>query len=146
LEGLQRWRDRVGEAEAKRIMIEASTRGTEMHYVLENYIEGKGYINLSEKGNKARLMAHKIVENLGALEIEKNKTMQHYKAALEVLEKTKQELESKYGAVNINLKTGVWEEVEVPETEEPKAEEVVEEEDCGCDEKKEDCEDCEDKE
>jgi len=50
-------------------MIEASTRGTEMHYVLENYIEGKGYINLSEKGNKARLMAHKIVENLGALEI-----------------------------------------------------------------------------
>jgi len=69
MEGLQRWRDRVGEAEAKRIMIEASTRGTEMHYVLENYIEGKGYINLSEKGNKARLMAHKIVENLGALEI-----------------------------------------------------------------------------
>jgi genome maintenance exonuclease 1 len=69
MEGLQRWRDRVGEAKAKQIMIEASTRGTEMHYVLENYIEGKGYINLSEKGNKARLMAHKIVENLGALEI-----------------------------------------------------------------------------
>ena len=96
--------------------------------------------------NEQNTALQKAVFDLGALEIEKNKTMQHYKAALEVLEKTKQELESKYGAVNINLKTGVWEEVEVPETEEPKAKEVVEEEDCGCDEKKEDCEDCEDKE
>ena len=96
--------------------------------------------------NEQNTALQKAVFDLGALEIEKNKTMQQYKAALEVLEKTKQELESKYGAVNINLKTGVWEEVEVPETEEPKAEEVVEEEDCGCDEKKEDCEDCEDKE
>ena len=34
--------------------------------------------------------------------------MQRYESALEVLEETKKELEAKYGAVNINLKTGVW--------------------------------------
>jgi len=93
--------------------------------------------------NDQNTALQKAVFDLGALEIEKNKTMQLYKAALEVLEKTKQELEAKYGSVNINLKTGVWEEVEVPEAE---AVEAVEDcEDCG-DKKKEDCEDCEDKE
>ena len=96
--------------------------------------------------NEQNTELQKAVFDMGALDIQKAQVMQKYESALEVLEKTKQELESKYGAVNINLKTGVWEEVEVPETEEPKAEEVVEEEDCGCDEKKEDCEDCEDKE
>ena len=96
--------------------------------------------------NEQNTELQKAVFDMGALDIQKAQVMQKYEAALEVLEKTKKELESKYGAVNINLKTGVWEEVEVPETEEPKAEEVVEEEDCGCDEKKEDCEDCEDKE
>ena len=96
--------------------------------------------------NEQNVALQKVVFDLGALDIQKSQLIQKYESALEVLEKTKQELESKYGAVNINLKTGVWEEVEVPKTEEPKAEEVVEEEDCGCDEKKEDCEDCEDKE
>lgn len=67
--GLQRWRDKVGDAMANKIMQEAATRGTEMHYVLEQYIDGTGYINLSEKGAQARLMAHKIIENLGALDI-----------------------------------------------------------------------------
>ena len=69
MEGLQRWRDRVGEEVARKTMVDSATRGTEMHYVLENYIEGKGYINLTEKGAKARLMAHEIVKNLGALEV-----------------------------------------------------------------------------
>ena len=95
--------------------------------------------------NEQNTALQKAVFDLGALEIEKNKTMQHYKAALEVLEKTKQELKAKDGAVNINLKTGVWEEVELPEAEKA-PEEVAEEcEDCG-EEKKEDCGDCEDKE
>ena len=65
--GLDRWRERVGYAEAERITTEAATRGTEMHYVLENYIDGKGYLNLSDKGAHARLMAHEIVDNLGKL-------------------------------------------------------------------------------
>tara|TARA_Y100000401_G_scaffold60505_1_gene47985 strand:+ start:178 stop:498 length:321 start_codon:yes stop_codon:yes gene_type:complete len=91
--------------------------------------------------NEQNTTLQRAVFDMGALEIEKHQAMQRYKAALEVLETTKQELEAKYGAVNINLKTGVWEEVESP-----KAEDKAE--DCEvCEEpKKEDCEDCEDKE
>lgn len=94
--------------------------------------------NINEQNNTLQ----RAVFDMGALDIEKNKKMQEYKAALEVLEKTKQELEAKYGAVNINLKTGVWEEVESTEVPEAKEEDC---DDCG-EEKKEDCVDCEDKE
>ena len=38
-----------------------------MHYVLENYINGIGYLNLSEKGAEARLMAHEVVKGLPEL-------------------------------------------------------------------------------
>jgi len=65
--GLDAWRERVGYQEAARITSQAALRGTEMHYVLENYIDGRGYINLSEDGAKARLMAHEIVNNLDLL-------------------------------------------------------------------------------
>jgi len=65
---LDAWRERVGHQEAQRVMIDASTRGTEMHYVLEQYINGKGYFNLSKKGAQARLMAHRLIEDgLGPL-------------------------------------------------------------------------------
>ena len=47
---LDRWRERVGYQEAQRITNQAATRGTEMHYVLENYIDGVGYLNLSPEG------------------------------------------------------------------------------------------------
>jgi|TARA_B110000285_G_scaffold52997_1_gene60286 genome maintenance exonuclease 1 len=67
--GLDRWRERVGYQEAQRITTQAATRGTEMHYVLENYIDGKGYLNLSADGAHARLMAHEIVDNLGKLKV-----------------------------------------------------------------------------
>ena len=97
--------------------------------------------NINEQNNNLQ----RAVFDMGALDIEKNKKMQEYKAALEVLEETKKELETKYGAVNINLKTGVWEEI-VKEDEAVVPEVVEDEEDCGCEEKKEDCEDCEDKE
>ena len=66
-QGLDKWRERVGYAEAARITKQASTRGTEMHYVLENYIDGRGYLNLSQDGAQARLMAHEIVNNLEKL-------------------------------------------------------------------------------
>ena len=95
--------------------------------------------------NDQNTTLQKAVFDMGALEIEKNQVMQKYKAALEVLEETKKELEAKYGPVNINLKTGVWEEI-VKEDEAVVPEVVEDEEDCGCEEKKEDCEDCEDKE
>ena len=66
---LDKWRQRVGYQEAQRITNQAATRGTEMHYVLENYIDGVGYLNLSPEGAEARLMAHEIVNNLGKLKI-----------------------------------------------------------------------------
>ena len=66
---LDRWRERVGYQEAQRITQQASTRGTEMHYVLENYIDGRGYLNLSPEGAQARLMAHEIVQNLEKLKV-----------------------------------------------------------------------------
>jgi ATP-dependent exoDNAse (exonuclease V) beta subunit len=66
---LQRWRDRIGEIAARKITTEAANRGTEMHYVLEQYINGVGYLNLSGEGAHARLMAHKIIENLEPLNI-----------------------------------------------------------------------------
>jgi len=66
--GLDAWRERVGHQEAQRIMNQAATRGTEMHYVLENYINGVGYFNLSKEGAQARLMAHRVIEDgLGPL-------------------------------------------------------------------------------
>ena len=66
---LDKWRERVGYQEAARITKQAATRGTEMHYVLEQYLNGDGYLNLSEDGAQARLMAHEIINNLGPLKI-----------------------------------------------------------------------------
>ena len=69
IDSLRRWRDTIGDEAARKTTIDAARRGTEMHYVLEQYINGQGYFNLSEEGAKARLMAHKIIENMQALEI-----------------------------------------------------------------------------
>ena len=68
-QSLEDWRQRVGYAEAQKITQQAATRGTEMHYVLEQYINGIGYLNLSEDGATARLMAHHIIQNLKELKI-----------------------------------------------------------------------------
>ena len=39
-----------------------------MHYVLEQYINGQGYLNLSQEGAQARIMAHRVIEDgLGPL-------------------------------------------------------------------------------
>ena len=64
---LENWRNRIGHEEAARITNQAATRGTEMHYVLEQYMKGQGYLNLSKKGSQPRMMAHQIVENLDKL-------------------------------------------------------------------------------
>ena len=61
---LDKWRERVGYQEAARITKQAATRGTEMHYVLEQYLKGHGYLNLTDKGVLARNMAHTIIENM----------------------------------------------------------------------------------
>ena len=66
-EALDKWRERVGYEEAARITNQAATCGTEMHYVLEQYMSGQGYLNLTEQGSQPRMMAHRIVENLDKL-------------------------------------------------------------------------------
>jgi hypothetical protein len=63
-QALKKWRERVGYQEASRITTQAATRGTEMHYILEQYLNGIGYINLSKDGALPRMMAHTIVSNL----------------------------------------------------------------------------------
>jgi hypothetical protein len=40
-EHIQRWRQRVGEEEANKISYRASTRGTAVHSIIENYIDNK---------------------------------------------------------------------------------------------------------
>ena len=57
----------MGYVEAAKITSQAALRGTEMHYVLENYIDGRGYLNLAPEAAQARLMAHEIVNNLDLL-------------------------------------------------------------------------------
>ena len=59
---LQRWRDRVGHAEAAKITSEAAARGTSMHLYLEKYCLGEGYLDLTDVGNVAKHMAEKIVD------------------------------------------------------------------------------------
>jgi ATP-dependent exoDNAse (exonuclease V) beta subunit len=66
-EALGKWRKRIGYEEAARITNQAATRGTEMHYVLEHYMNGQGYLNLGDSGAQPRMMAHTIVDNLEKL-------------------------------------------------------------------------------
>jgi len=68
-ESLENWKQRIGQDQAKKITLQAANRGTEMHYVLENYFNGIGYLNLSSDGATARLMAHKIIDNFEPLKI-----------------------------------------------------------------------------
>lgn len=59
---LAAWRVRVGEKEATRIVDEAGTRGTAMHKILEEYVQGQGYLDLTEPGLNAHNMAIRVIE------------------------------------------------------------------------------------
>ena len=61
-DSLQRWRERVGVEEAKKITHDAATRGTSMHMYLEKYCLGEGYLDLTDTGNVAKHMAECIVD------------------------------------------------------------------------------------
>ena len=61
-DSLQRWRDKVGHDEARRITQEAAARGTSMHMYLEKYCLGEGYLDLTDTGNVAKHMAECIVD------------------------------------------------------------------------------------
>ena len=59
---LAAWRVRVGEKEATRIVDEAGIRGTAMHKILEEYVQGQGYLDLTEPGLNAHNMAIRVIE------------------------------------------------------------------------------------
>ena len=59
---LDDWKARVGEQEAERIKNLSSTRGTAMHKFLESYVQGIGYNDLTELGQKAKAMAEKVID------------------------------------------------------------------------------------
>jgi genome maintenance exonuclease 1 len=59
---LKKWKAKVGEAEADRIKNLSSRRGTSMHKFLEHYVQGTGYDDLTEIGQKAKAMAEKVID------------------------------------------------------------------------------------
>ena len=59
---LARWKAKVGENEAEKIRNEAARRGTAMHKVLEKYLQGTGYKDLTDEGQAASGMAMQIIE------------------------------------------------------------------------------------
>ena len=61
-ESLERWRQKVGREEAKRITREAGDRGTAMHYYLEQLIQGTPTKDLTTRGKEAEPMAKIIAE------------------------------------------------------------------------------------
>jgi len=59
---LAAWRQRVGEDQATRIVNSAGVRGTAMHKILEKYILGDGYMDLTTVGQEAHNMAKVVIE------------------------------------------------------------------------------------
>ncbi len=60
---LANWKARVGNAEANRIKNDASSRGTSMHFFLEQYLLGQLNLELlKEDDNKSKKMADEIIE------------------------------------------------------------------------------------
>tara|TARA_R100001198_G_scaffold85092_1_gene59262 strand:+ start:2433 stop:3095 length:663 start_codon:yes stop_codon:yes gene_type:complete len=75
---LDNWRRKVGNAEADRIMHQASSIGTEMHQVLEYSLNGQGYYNDTEEGKKPRMMAKVILDNIRIDEVWGNEISLEY--------------------------------------------------------------------
>jgi len=59
---LELWRRRVGEAEAARIVDSSATRGTALHTIIENYLTGQGYLDLTDIGRDAHNMAQTVID------------------------------------------------------------------------------------
>ena len=62
-ESLAKWRERVGEAEATRIVDSAGARGTAMHKILEKYILEEGYVDQTTVGKQAHNMAIQVIQS-----------------------------------------------------------------------------------
>ena len=58
---LAAWRERMGTDNATRIVDQAANRGTAMHTILERYLLGQGYLDLTDLGQNAQTMAEQII-------------------------------------------------------------------------------------
>ena len=59
---LDAWRQRVGSQEAEKVVTTAASRGTALHTILEHYITGQGYLDLTDVGKNAHSMAQTVFE------------------------------------------------------------------------------------
>jgi ATP-dependent exoDNAse (exonuclease V) beta subunit len=59
---LERWKQSVGMEQATRIKDQAAARGTTMHSILEDYINGSNRVDMTENGILATSMAQQIIE------------------------------------------------------------------------------------
>jgi len=59
---LDAWKLRVGNVEAQKVVTTAANRGTSMHTILEHYITGQHYLDLTDVGKNAHSMAQTMFE------------------------------------------------------------------------------------
>ena len=62
-QSLKQWRDRIGDAEADKIMTISSERGTAMHKYIEEHLVGQKHLNIEASTNEPYLMAEKIIHD-----------------------------------------------------------------------------------
>tara|TARA_Y100000996_G_scaffold396215_1_gene362097 strand:- start:14 stop:739 length:726 start_codon:yes stop_codon:yes gene_type:complete len=60
-ESLQKWREKIGDAAADKIMIESSQRGSKMHKYLEEYLIGQTKLDIIN--DDSYLMSKKIIDS-----------------------------------------------------------------------------------
>ena len=60
---LLKWRQRIGNEEADKIMRTSSSRGTKMHKHIEEYLIGQSSIDLSCETSDAKVMSNKIISD-----------------------------------------------------------------------------------
>ena len=60
---LKKWRARVGEKEAEKIIANSAQIGTALHLYIEHYVNEHGYEDLTEIGQKAKTMAQVIIDH-----------------------------------------------------------------------------------
>jgi len=59
---LKEWKKRIGEEKAKKIVADASKRGTSMHHIIEGWVSGQQHLDLTPIGQNAHSMATQIIK------------------------------------------------------------------------------------
>ena len=61
---LKKWRARVGEQKAEKIIADSAKIGTALHLYIERFVNGNKYKDLTEIGVQAEKMAQKIIDEI----------------------------------------------------------------------------------